>query len=267
MSVFPPTSTAKSAMPLDEIWQALVNDQLVPFFQPIVNLADRKVLGAEALARWHHPALGVLSPVTFVPVMEERGMMRELTELILEKSLYACRDWLDSGYDLFVSINLSGLSLADQQLPAYIAQKARIAGLPPANLMVELSENTLRQHWDTAAPQLMALRAQGFGVAVDDFGVGFGLEQKIDNRCFSALKMDRAFVHGAASNSHLLSILSESVALGEKHGLTTVAIGVEDAADLAVLTEIRCTAVQGYICSPPLPAQGLIPWISAWENG
>ncbi|MBI3145392.1 MAG: EAL domain-containing protein, partial [Pseudogulbenkiania sp.] len=116
-----------NAMSIDEIWRALVNDQLVPYFQPVVALRSRKVIGVEALARWRHPALGVLSPVTFVPIMEERGMIRELTELILEKSLYACRDWLDHGHDLAVSINLSALSLTDRNLPDLLESKCRIA--------------------------------------------------------------------------------------------------------------------------------------------
>lgn len=256
-----------NAMSIDEIWRALVNDQLVPYFQPVVELRSRKVIGVEALARWRHPALGVLSPVTFVPIMEERGMIRELTELILEKSLYACRDWLDHGHDLAVSINLSALSLTDRNLPDLMESKCRIAGLSAAHLTLELSENTLRQHWELAEPQLGQLRQRGFGVAVDEYGIGTGLATRLNGEHFSAMKIDRAFVHGAGSNPHLRAILQENLRLAQRHGLFTVAMGLEDSSDLALLSELGCDAVQGYLCSAPLPAEGLLPWISLWEKG
>lgn len=265
-SASPLTANAGTAMPIDEIWKALVNDQLVPYFQPIVNIQTRRVIGAEALARWRHPALGVLSPITFVPVMEERGMIRELTELILEKSLYACRDWLDQGFDLNISINLSAQLLADPQLTSHLTQKTRLAGLTPANLTLEFSESTLRQHWTVADTQLVALRQAGFGVMVDEFGIGVGLTDKLKSSHFSGLKTDRAFVHGAGDNQHLRAILQEALELGQREGLQSIGMGVEDAGDLSVLTELGCTAVQGYICSAPLPASGLIPWISSWEK-
>ncbi|QBJ78651.1 EAL domain-containing protein [Aquitalea sp. USM4] len=265
-SASPLTANGGTAMPIDEIWKALVNDQLVPYFQPIVNIQTRRVIGAEALARWRHPALGVLSPITFVPVMEERGMIRELTELILEKSLYACRDWLDQGFDLNVSINLSAQLLADPQLTSHLTQKTRLAGLTPANLTLEFSESTLRQHWTVADTQLATLRQAGFGVMVDEFGIGVGLTDKLKSSHFSGLKTDRAFVHGAGDNQHLRAILQEALELGQREGLQTIGMGVEDAGDLSVLTELGCTAVQGYICSAPLPASGLIPWISSWEK-
>ncbi|WP_199102861.1 EAL domain-containing protein [Aquitalea sp. ASV11] len=265
-SASPLTANGGTAMPIDEIWKALVNDQLVPYFQPIVNIQTRRVIGAEALARWRHPALGVLSPITFVPVMEERGMIRELTELILEKSLYACRDWLDQGFDLNVSINLSAQLLADPQLTSHLTQKTRLAGLTPANLTLEFSESTLRQHWTVADTQLATLRQAGFGVMVDEFGIGVGLTDKLKSSHFSGLKTDRAFVHGAGDNQHLRAILQEALELGQREGLQTIGMGVEDAGDLSVLTELACTAVQGYICSAPLPASGLIPWISSWEK-
>jgi len=255
-----------NAMPVDEIWKALVNDQLLPYFQPIVDLHDRRVTGAEALARWRHPAMGVLSPLTFVPVMEERGMIRELTELILEKSLYACRDWLDQGLDLGVSINLSAQLLADPQLVSHLSQKTKLAGLNPAHLTLEFSESTLRQHWQLADTQLPALRKAGFGVMVDEFGIGAGLADKLHASHFSGLKIDRAFVHGAGGNQHLRAILAEALALAQSEGLNTIGMGVEDAGDLSVLNELGCQAVQGYICSAPLPSSGLIPWISQWEQ-
>lgn len=254
------------AMPIDEIWQALVNDQLVPYFQPIVEISTRRVIGAEALARWRHPALGVLSPVTFVPVLEERGMIRELTELILEKSIYACRDWLDRGRDIRVSINLSLPSLLDDSLLSNLEQKIRIAGLQPSHIMLEFAESTLRKHWDEAEPRLVALREKGLGIAIDEFGIGAGITQHLTARHFSEIKIDRAFVHGAGSNQHLRAILEENLSLGRQQHLHTVAIGVEDATDLMLLAELGCGAVQGYICSAPLPADGLLNWVEQWEN-
>jgi EAL domain-containing protein (putative c-di-GMP-specific phosphodiesterase class I) len=253
-------------MPIDEIWQALVNDQLIPYFQPIVDIESRKVVGAEALARWRHPALGVLSPVTFVPVLEERGMIRELTELILEKSIYSCRDWLDRGHAIKVSINLSLQSFTDPTLPNHLANKARIAGLESSHVVLEFAESSLRKHWDEAEPCLTALRQLGFGVAIDEFGIGAGITQQLTADHFSEIKIDRAFVHGAGSNQHLRAILEDNLELGRRQGLHTVAIGVEDGTDLILLADLGCNAVQGYICSAPLPADGLLDWVEHWEE-
>jgi EAL domain-containing protein (putative c-di-GMP-specific phosphodiesterase class I) len=259
-------AASDGAMPIDEIWQALVNDQLVPYFQPLVEISTRRVVGAEALARWRHPALGVLSPVTFVPVLEERGMIRELTELILEKSLYACRDWLDRGRDIRVSINLALQSLLDDSLPATLEHKVRLSGLQPSQLVLEFAESTLRKHWEETAPRLAIVREMGFGVAIDEFGIGAGIIQELTRKHFTEIKIDRAFIHGAGSNKHLRAILEENLQLGRDQNLYTVAIGVEDAADLMLLAELGCGAVQGYICSAPLPADGLLQWAEQWEN-
>lgn len=259
-------AASEGAMPIDEIWQALVNDQLIPYFQPIVDIESRKVVGAEALARWRHPALGVLSPLTFVPVLEERGMIRELTELILEKSIYACRDWMDRGHDIRVSINLSLQSFTDSSLPNHLASKIRIAGLLPSHLVLEFAESSLRKHWEEAKPCLTALREMGFGVAIDEFGIGAGIIHHLTAEHFSEIKIDRAFVHGAGSNQHLRAILEDNLALAQKNGLRTVAIGVEDGVDLILLADLGCNAVQGYICSAPLPADGLLDWVERWEE-
>lgn len=259
-------AASDGTMPIDEIWQALVNDQLVPYFQPIVDIESRKVVGAEALARWRHPALGVLSPVTFVPVLEERGMIRELTELILEKSIYACRDWRDRGHDINVSINLSLQSFTDPELPNTLATRTRIAGLLPAQLTLEFAESTLRKHWEEAEPCLKTLRQMGFGVAIDEYGIGAGITRYLTPEFFSEIKIDRAFVHGAGGNQHLRAILEDNLGLGRKQGLHTVAIGVEDGIDLILLADLGCNAVQGYICSAPLPADGLLDWVEYWEE-
>ncbi|KMN32316.1 MULTISPECIES: EAL domain-containing protein [unclassified Chromobacterium] len=262
-----PVSVPANAMPIEEIWRALVNDQLIPWFQPIVDIASRKVIAAEALARWQHPALGVLSPVSFVPAMEERGMIRELTELILEKSLYACSDWQERGHDIPVSINLTSMSLEDDSLCDQLLQKVRILGLEPAKLTLEFSESTLRQHWLKADAKLAQLRAAGFGTGIDEFGIGVTLTDKLLSSHFSMLKVDRAFVQGVNTNQHLQAILREDFGLAKAAGLTTVAIGVEDSADLATLTELGCDAVQGYICSAPCAAAEFLQWISEWEKG
>ena len=103
-------------------------------------------------------------------------------------------------------------------------------------------------------------------MAADEFGIGVGLTEHIRANRFSTLKIDRAFVQGASANDHLRAILAEALELGRREGLATIAMGVEDAADLTVLTELGCQAVQGYICAPPLPAEGLLPWISEWEK-
>ena len=128
--------------------------------------------------------------------------------------------------------------------------------------MLEFPESTLRQYWETGQPQLRALRAAGFGVGVDEFGIGLDLNDKLSNELFSAVKIDRSFVQGISTNPHLQAILRDNIQLAKTHNLTVIAIGVEAPEDLNTLSDLGCDAVQGYIFSPPVSGPDFMQWIA-----
>ncbi|WP_168209733.1 EAL domain-containing protein [Chromobacterium paludis] len=254
----PPADT----ITLDDIWRALADDQLQPWFQPIIELRSRRVVAVEALARWQHPELGVLPPASFVPMLEARGMLRQLTELMLEKSLYACQDWRRAGHALPVSVNLGAESLLDPELSSRLRQQLRILNLPPSCLILEFHSHTLREHQAAAAHALPALREAGFGVAADDFTPGGGwlppslTQLKLERHC--ARDLSRAAERRAA----LAAILS----LARGRGVAVVAIGVENESDGSALALLGCDAAQGYLFGAPMSAAGFSEWISSGEK-
>ncbi|GGY27233.1 EAL domain-containing protein [Paludibacterium paludis] len=256
-----------TAMSPEAILGALANDQLLPYFQPLILPADRRILGFEALARWKHPELGLLPPAAFVPVMAEKGMMKELTELMLEKSLYACSNWRDAGHDLKVGVNLSTEALNVPDLAQRMQQKARIAGVPPASMVIEFNTVGLESLLDSARPVLAALRRAGFGVAADDFYPGSVLERQLDHTILSSIKLSRKAVALVAKNEEAGQAVARTVACAANAGLMTIAMGVEERGQLDWLASVPCDAIQGYVFSRPLPENGLIPWISEWKSG
>ncbi|POA97828.1 EAL domain-containing protein [Chromobacterium sinusclupearum] len=244
---------------LEDIWRALANDQLLPWFQAIVELPSRRVIAAEALARWRHPALGILPPASFVPALEARGMLRQLTELMLEKSLYSCLDWRRQGFDLPVSVNLGAESLLDPELPSRLLQQLRILNLPASCLILEFNSRMLRSHQAAAGFMLPALHAAGFGVAADDFSPDDGWLPP----AASVLKLARGCAQNLASHHQPRAALSAILSQARRRNAAVVAIGVENESECAALAALGCNAAQGYLFAPPMSPSEFSEWISS----
>lgn len=247
---------------LDDIWRALADDQLQPWFQPIIELRSRRVVAVEALARWRHPALGTLPPASFVPMLEARGMLRQLTELMLEKSLFACLDWRRAGHVLPVSINLGAESLLDPELPQRLRQRMRIWNLPPSCLTLEFQSRVLREHPSAAERALPALRGAGFGVAADDFTPGGGWLPP----SLTQLKLERHCACDLSGAAERRAAIAAILSLARGRGVAVVAIGVESESDCAALALLGCDAAQGYLFGAPMSAAGFSKWISSSEK-
>lgn len=249
------------------ILEALANDQLLPYFQPLIDPADQHVIGCEALARWKHPEQGLLPPAAFVPVMADKGMMKELTELMLEKSLYACSNWRDLGFDIKVGVNLSTTALAVPNLAQRLAQRARIAGVPTANLVIELNSEGLLDTLEQSRPVLHELRSSGFGIAVDEFTPGSPMEEQLDPDLFSSVKLSRKVTASLARQPETHAALRHTAELAQQRQLRLIALGLEDKNDLPLLCSLGCNGIQGYAISRPLPESSFISWISEWVSG
>jgi diguanylate cyclase len=246
---------------LQELGEALAGDQLVLHYQPKKNLDTGLVCGVEALVRWQHPERGLLYPAAFLELAEETGLMRHLTEVVLELALDQATIWHREGRDLMIAVNLSASSLMDSSLPDQVMSLLAARGLPPSALQLEITEEFLMADHDRARSVLARLRSAGIQIAVDDFGTGYSSLAYLRDLPVDELKLDRSFVMPMADDTRAAALVASTVALAHSLGLRIVAEGVESAAALSALTLMGCDEAQGYFLSRPVPASELELWL------
>jgi len=249
-----------AAPDLSEIERALNAGEFVPYYQPKLALRSGLMKGIEALARWQHPSLGVLGPNRFIPLIEGTPLMARFTLAIVEQSLRQLQQLARTMPALSVSINLSADDLADAgfigQLTALVSQH----GIAPGAVTWEVTETSLMSARSLA--NLARLSLQGFGLAMDDYGIGYSSMQTLSRCPFTELKIDRSFVHGASQRPNRRAILLSSLDMGRRLGIVTVAEGVETEADWQLLRLLGCDVAQGYLIAKPMPAAELLGWVT-----
>ncbi len=256
-----PADTASFS--LEQILQGVREKQFEPFFQPKVDLATGKVLGAEALARWRHPEGGVVGPYAFISVLEQSGKIDALTLLMLEQAALACYAWRRRGMELTVSVNLSLLSLTDTMLADRITETVRSAGLDPHFMILEITETAAMTEVAPALENLARLRMRGFGLSVDDFGTGFSSLRQLTRVPFTEIKIDQGFVTGCTANPSSLAIVESSVEMARRLNIKSVAEGVETQADWDVLRAAGCDMAQGYFIAKPMQDSAFLAFCTA----
>jgi EAL domain-containing protein (putative c-di-GMP-specific phosphodiesterase class I)/CheY-like chemotaxis protein len=250
----------------DEIRVGLKAGCAEVFFQPKVAVTERRMLGAECLMRWRHPKRGLLPPLTVIPVAEAHGLIDELTLAVFSKAVGQLGEWTRQGHALKVSVNISMDNLKRVDLPDVLVGIARRAGVDTRQIMLEITESRLMNDLATSLEIITRLRLMGFGLSIDDFGTGYSSMEKLKQMPFTELKVDRAFVSGATSDSAARAILQLSVSLGHALGMQVVAEGVENQADWDISAAMGCDELQGYMVAKPMPASELIDWKTAWEQ-
>jgi len=246
---------------------ALREGQFCLYYQPKVDVHTQRVVGAEALARWHHPELGVISPGEFVPVAEETGLIRPISEQLLGECCAQIRAWQDAGINDFpVSVNLSPAQFAQKELDRLIAQTIDSHGIAADRLEFEVTESLLMQNVDQAVAILKALRDTGASLSIDDFGTGYSSLAYLKNFPVGTLKIDRSFVAQMERSEGDEAIVRAVVGLAHSIRMKVVAEGVEQASQLERLAEIGCDVVQGYLFSRPLPAAEFSAWVGAFDG-
>jgi diguanylate cyclase (GGDEF)-like protein len=244
---------------LAEFPQALRSGQLVTYFQPEVELSSGRVVAAESLARWEHPELGTLPPVLFTPLASKLGLMRELTELILELSLRQQRSWARSGWDIPVSVNVGPECVADPQFPAVIADYLNREQVPGPRLTLEVSEQT--RTVAVSSSFFAQLAEFGVRVALDDFGTGFASLESLGDWPVDELKLDMSLVRPMASNASFRTIVRTSIDLAHQLGVKVVAEGVESEAVRSELNALGCDIGQGFLLGKPMAAAVFADWL------
>ncbi len=249
-----------------DIQQGLKDKEFEPVFQPKVELTTRQVKGVEAFARWRHPQYGFIVPTAFIPILEENGEMDALAWIIIEKSIVACRKWHAQGLLITVSINLSPSSLAKPGLAEKIAEYVAQQGLDEQYIIFEVTESATITNVPYFLENLARLRMKGFGLSVDDYGMGHASMQELLRIPFTELKIDRSFVSGAAQNQSLEMVLSSSLELCRKLHRQSVAVGVETQQDWDFLYKLGCAYAQGYYIAKPMEGDAIPVWMQEWSH-
>jgi diguanylate cyclase len=240
---------------LVELREALdSSDQLLLAVQPEVDLATGAPIGVEALVRWRHPNRGPLAPVDFIEVVDRSDLVVPFTRYVLDRALALARDWTDAGVPLPVSVNLSPRSLLDPTLPDDVANLLAMYGLPPHRLILEITEMAAPPGQPLVGEVLAALRAFGVQIAVDDFGTGYSSLSFLTRVQVDEVKVDASFVAAMVESPEAAAIVRTTVDLGRQLGVRVVAEGVETPAQRTALTELGCSAAQGFHFVAPIDA-------------
>jgi len=237
---------------LDEILAGIRARQFEPFFQPNVNLQTGALAGAEALARWQHPERGLVGPSAFIPQLEQSGAIDELTFLMLEKAVSACRLFHDQGFPISISVNLSQVSLNDTRIAEKITRIVRDIGLDPKYIVLEVTESAAMTDVAYALETLMRLCMNGFVLSIDDYGTGYSTLQQLMRIPFSELKIDKSFVKGFADHEVQLIVVESSIDIARKLQVRSLAEGVESQQEWDMLKTMGCDTAQGYFIARPM---------------
>jgi EAL domain-containing protein (putative c-di-GMP-specific phosphodiesterase class I) len=240
------TQVARNEYSADEVGSAIANGELINYYQPKVSLTTGLPEGVEALVRWQHPRDGLVFPDRFIGVAEAHGLIFDLTRQVIAGSLAAARSWrLATGSALRVAVNVSMDDLANLDFADAVATAAELAGVPAKELTLEVTESRLMHDLRIPLEVLTRLRMKRFRISIDDFGTGHSSLTQLRDMPFQEMKIDRGFVHGAATDPTLRAILEASVTLAKQLGMQIVAEGVEDQADWDLVQRVGCDAAQG----------------------
>jgi diguanylate cyclase (GGDEF)-like protein/PAS domain S-box-containing protein len=233
-----------------DLRKAIANGEFELYYQPIHDIARNRVVGCEALIRWHHPERGMIAPAQFIPVAEETGLINPIGEWVLRQACADAANWPD---DLKVAVNLSPVQFRSRSLVQSIFNAFASAGLRPDRLELEITETVLMHHTDATIDVLKQLHKIGVRIAIDDFGTGFSSLSYLRSFPISKLKIDRTFIRDLPVDADAMAIVRAVVGLANSLGIVSTAEGVETERQLEALRAMGCSEMQGYLLSPPRP--------------
>ncbi|GIJ50795.1 hypothetical protein Val02_76810 [Virgisporangium aliadipatigenens] len=249
-----------------DLARAIAEDEFVVNFQPIVDLGSGEVIGAEALTRWAHPKRGDLSPAHFLDAVERSGQLSAFADIVLDQALQAAASWREAGFDLVVAVNVSPRSLLDPTFPDSVAARLSARDIPPAQVMVELTETVTLSQLEVVDEVLGRLRELGVQLALDDFGTGYSSLATLARVPVHELKIDRSFVAAMESPTEA-AVVRSTIDLGRSLDLLVVAEGVETDQQRARLWELGCPTAQGHLFARPVRPERLLQMLRRGTNG
>ncbi|MES2104029.1 MAG: EAL domain-containing protein [Pseudomonadota bacterium] len=247
--------------------KAIANDELTLHYQPKLNLHHNRVTGFEALLRWNSEELGEVSPVEFIPVAEESGLINEIGMWVIRKACEQIAAWEQQNLaDFKVSVNLSPRQTRNLLLATDILQAMHTAKIDPGRMEIEITETQLMENIDSNIELLAQLRSYGLRLSIDDFGTGYSSMAYLKRFPINELKIDRAFVRDIPGSGEDEAIITSIIALGHGLGLTVIAEGVETKQQLAFLRSVNCDSIQGYYVAKPMPADEVPHFLASLEH-
>ncbi len=265
-SIQPSRSAVQVAVMADELITAAQDKQLRLEYQPKVHLRTGEVLGFEALVRWQHPRLGLLSPDQFIPLAEASGAIDGLTLWVLNEGLLQLSQWRLQGQPLELAINVALPSLHSKPFVQQLITTVRNSIVTASDLTLEVTETGMRCQGKSILENLLRLRLERFHLSIDDFGTGHATLAQLRDIPFTELKIDRSFVTGARTDPFIRPMLEGSIDIARRLDMQSVAEGVETEDDWHLLRSLNCDVAQGYLIGRPMPAELLPVWRESWEQ-
>jgi EAL domain-containing protein (putative c-di-GMP-specific phosphodiesterase class I) len=253
---------------MSDLKKAVDNDELALIYQPRIALGECGEHFVEALVRWQHPTRGLVPPSEFVPLAEQTGYIRVITQWVLGKAIAQCADWRNRGLPMNVSVNISACDLVNSDLPVRLAEMFEKEGCSAQWITLEVTENAIVGEPGHALMNLDRLHELGCKLALDDYGTGYSSLAYLRRLPLDELKVDKSFTMRMTADASDALIVRSTIELAHKLGLTVVAGGVEDEATLEQLRALGCDAVQGFLVSRPLVAEDVLRWVreSPWTR-
>jgi predicted signal transduction protein with EAL and GGDEF domain len=242
--------------------RALSRGEFALAFHPLINVAENRVKGFEALLRWNSPEQGMISPADFIPVAEDTGLIVQIGEWVLREACAVAATWPD---DIEVSVNLSPIQFKNRGLVEQVESALRDAKLNPRRLDLEITESVLLIDSKLTLATLHRLRDLGVKLSMDDFGTGYSSLSYLRSFPFDKIKIDRSFVRDSSNNGDAKAIVKAVIGLGQSLGMVTTAEGVETEAQLDLVRQQGCTEAQGFLFSKPMAAGDVNAWMSQFR--
>ncbi len=242
-----------------ELRGAIARDELRLVYQPVCAPADRTIVGAEALLRWHHPRLGQISPGEFIPAATESGLTQDLAIWAVNRAAEQLAQWHSAGIKTWISVNVSVKELHTHLFATEVNAALIAAGVLPSRLVLEVTEHDFSHQMNTLVAQLKALRGAGVRIALDDFGSGYSSLGQLDRLPVDIIKIDRDLV--AKDDGGVGPLAEVTVELGRRLGMEVIAEGIETDAQLQAMIKAQAPLVQGYLLARPMPADELTRWL------
>ncbi len=244
--------------------RGLERGEFLLHYQPKIDLASQRIVGAEALVRWQHPQIGLIHPIEFIHLAEETGLIVPLGEWVLEEACHQQARWREQGLgELKLAVNMSARQFRLDDLSERVAAIVQRTGVDPRQIVLELTESMVMQDVDTTRMSLVALKSLGLSLSLDDFGTGYSSLSYLRRFPIDELKIDRSFINDIHSNEDDAAIASAIVAMAHSLGLAVVAEGVECKEQADLLAGIGCSQAQGYFYARPMPAHTFLERVRA----
>jgi diguanylate cyclase (GGDEF)-like protein len=240
---------------MEALRDAIGRGEIVPYYQPILDLSRGRVIKAEALARWKHPQRGVLAPAVFLDLVSDAGLMEPFTMSVLDQALHQQASWAARGYEIGVSVNISAASLRDESLPDKVEACIAAHRVDASRVTIEITEDCFMADPVQALEILERIRGLGVELSIDDFGTGFSSLTYLRRLPVSELKLDRTFLTGAAGDERAVAVIRSTVNLAHSLGLRIIAEGIENLETLSLVDDLGCDAAQGYLMGRPVPSE------------